>query len=453
MNRFDEFVRYIHELSQADTINRKLENQVFDCLVDYTSAIIGGSRLWHERVSGILEDALDEGDYSVVGFEDKASLETALLANGLLSHVAELDDGVIDGIIHPGAPVLTAILSVYQKSCVEWPLFVKAVAVGYEVSCRIAEAIQPGHKLLGYHASATCGTLGVTMALAVLSRFDRDRMKEALAIAMASSHGTLKVLEDGSELKPYNVASAVINGFLAFRMAKAGFKGADDPFEGEAGFFAQMAKEVDFGKLMGNNDDLCIFKAYFKPYASCRYTHPSIEAARRIREDYKVLPDEIEEISVATYSIAIRHHDHTEVPNVSSAKMCIPFAAAVGIIKGSGGIDAFSEETVRDERIKELTKKVKVVEDAGYSLLFPSKSTATMTVRTKDGREPSYTVDMPKGEPGNPMDHDDLLSKLQQSCRFAGFDFKAVHGYMDQIRNNEIEDYFGNLNKYHSKND
>ena len=448
MSCFDEFTDRIYRLSQIDVDDLKLEDQVYDCLVDYTSAITGGSRLWHERISTILENAFERGDYGIIGFDEKASLETALLSNGLLSHVAELDDGVIDGIIHPGAPVFTALLSVFQKVRMDWKLFVKGVAVGYEAACRLAEAIQPGHKLLGYHASATCGTAGVAIALAVIAGFDHNHMREALGIALASSHGTLKVLEDKSELKPYNVASAVINGFVAFQMAQAGFKGADDPFEGEAGFFAQMARDVDYRRLMDNNEDLCIFKAYFKPYASCRYTHPSIEAAMEIRNERHVLPEEIEGIRIATYSIAIRHHDHTDVPNVSSAKMCIPFAAAVGIIKGSGGIDAFSEETVGNTEIRELTKKVTVVEDADYSLQFPQKSIATMTVRTKDGREYTSTVDLPKGEPDNPMTRDDLMQKLQRSCEFAGFDYDGVREYIDGIRNYGIKDYFGNMNKF-----
>lgn len=434
-----------------DTSNIKLDEQVFKCMMDYTSAIIGGTKLARGKINNLLAEAFDSGDYSVVGFNDKASLESALLSNGFLSHVAELDDGVIDGIIHPGAAIFTAIFTVFQKKKIDWSLFVKAVTVGYEVACRIAEAIQPGHKLLGYHASATCGTLGVAMALATISNFDKGQMRETLAIALASTHGTLKVLEDKSELKPYNIASAVINGFVSFQMAKAGFKGADDPFEGEAGFFSQMAKEVNYDKLLAVNDELCIFKSYFKPYASCRYTHPALEAAMNIRQQHGLEENQIDAMQVSTYSIAIRHHDHTEVPNVASAKMCIPFAAAVGILRGSGGIDAFCDETIEDPQIKSLTRKVRIVEDEKFSALFPKKSAATLSITTKDGNVYSYTVDMPKGEPDNPMTQEDVLDKLKKSCNFAGFSFNGIQDYVDKIKSNAIEDYFGNLNKYYSE--
>lgn len=448
MSHFNDFVNYIYKLSQVDHVNEALERRVTDCLIDYTSAIIGGSRLWKERISHLLQEDSESGIYHLAGFENSVSLETAMLANGLMSHVAELDDGIIEGIIHPGAPVFSALLSVFQRDTIDWQIFVKAVTVGYEVACRIAEAIQPGHKLLGYHASATCGTLGVAAALAVAARLDRTLLKEALTIAMASSHGTLKVLEDGSELKPYNIASAVINGFVSFQMAKAGFKGADNPFEGESGFFAQMAKEINYSKLTAKNCDLCIFNVYFKPYASCRYTHPTLEAAMCLRAKLNHPDELIDLIKITTYSIAIRHHDHTEVPNVSSAKMCIPFAAAVGLLKGSGGIDAFCDETVQDARIKSLTKKVRVLEDKKYSAQFPKRSIATMTISTKDGHEYTATVDMPKGEPGNPMTYGDLLLKLKKSCDFANFEFEAVKEYVETIPSMGISDFFGHINKF-----
>lgn len=449
MTFYDTFIDYIYKLSQTDMDNYNLDNQVYNCLVDYTAAIIGGTRLCQNKIFNLLNDGLENCDYNVVGFKKSSSLEIALLSNGILSHVAELDDGVIDGIIHPGAAIFTSIFSVFQKKKIEWRLFVKAVVVGYEVACRIAESIQPGHKLLGYHASSTCGTLGVTMALATLSHFNKSQMKEALTIALASSHGTLKVLEDKSELKPYNIASAVINGFIAFQMAKAGFKGADNPFEGEAGFFSQMAKDVNYDRLLDTTKELCIYRSYFKPYASCRYTHPALEAAIKIRDLYKLQASQIESIQILTYSIAIRHHDHTEVANVSSAKMCIPFAAAVGLLIGSGGIEAFCDDTIQDLQIKELTKKVRVSEDIRYSSLFPRQSIATMSVRTKNGDIYTYTVDLPKGEPGNPMTQLDLLCKLRKSCEYANFDYESIYNYMNNIRLKQFEDYFGNLNRYY----
>ena len=54
----------------------------------------------------------------------------------------------------------------------------------------------------------------------------------------------LKVLDDGSELKPYNVAKTSLLALTALQMAKAGFKGHPDPLSGR-GFLKMMTGKDD----------------------------------------------------------------------------------------------------------------------------------------------------------------------------------------------------------------
>lgn len=62
-------------------------------------------------------------------------------------------------------------------------------------------------------------------------------MKNVLSAVTVSAHGTLKVLEDDSELKPYNVAQAAICAVLAASMGRVGFTGPKDVLSGKTGFF------------------------------------------------------------------------------------------------------------------------------------------------------------------------------------------------------------------------
>ena len=63
-------------------------------------------------------------------------------------------------------------------------------------------------------------------------------------------------------------------------MAKAGFKGHYDPLSGERGFLKMMTgtEDIDFVEPLLDGT-FAVEKAYTKPYAACRYCHPSIEAA------------------------------------------------------------------------------------------------------------------------------------------------------------------------------
>ena len=71
--------------------------------------------------------------------DTQTSLTTAALINGIASHTAELDDGVISGIIHPGTPVFSALLPYAQKHKIEGDNLLRGIIAGYEASVRLAK--------------------------------------------------------------------------------------------------------------------------------------------------------------------------------------------------------------------------------------------------------------------------------------------------------------------------
>ena len=84
--------------------------------------------------------------------------------------------------------------------------------------------------------------------------YSKDKVKDAFSAASISSCGTLKVLEDISQLKPYNCAKAALNGYLSAVMANAGFKGPQDALTGDTGFLKMMASQYNEEILIGNRD-------------------------------------------------------------------------------------------------------------------------------------------------------------------------------------------------------
>jgi 2-methylcitrate dehydratase PrpD len=281
----------------------------------------------------------------------------------------------------------------------------------------MAVSIQPGHKAMGYHATGTCGTLGATIAAAYMLDFTEEERFQAFAAACVAASGMLKVLDDGSELKPYNVAKTALLSLTALQMAKAGFRGHADPLGGR-GFLKMMTGKEDVElKPVLLNGTYAIMKSYTKPYASCRYTHPSVEAAIRMRD--RVKPEEIESIDILTYDLAVSGHDHTEIPGSYSAKMSIPYATAAGLIFGKAGLQEFSEETVKNADVLTLTRKVHVRADEALSNAFPGKQSAVVTIRTANG-EMTEQVDYPKGEPENPMTEAEFRERYDGLMAYGG---------------------------------
>ena len=419
MNRSLEFLKVIDEIRQ-----KPIPDDVMACakrsLLDYLAVTCAGAEFQKAKIVKYYEFAEPEiGKYHAIGTGNDMALKDAVFLNGLNGHALDFDDGTNSGIIHLGAPIFSLLLPLAQKYENSVEELLEAVIVGYEVSYTMAVSIQPGHKALGYHATGTCGTLGATLAAAYMLGFSDEERFQAFACACVAASGMLKVLDDGSELKPYNVAKTSLLALTAIQMAKAGFKGPSDPLGGR-GFLKMMTGKEDIElKPVLLNGTYAIMKSYTKPYASCRYTHPSVEAAIYLRNQYGLKAEDIEHIDIRTYSLAVSGHDHTDIPGAYSAKMSIPYSTAVALIFGKAGLQEFSEEMARNPEILQLTKKVNVTAAQDLSDAFPGIQAAVVDI-TANGQKYSKRVDFPKGEPENPLNDAEFKERYDELMSYAG---------------------------------
>lgn len=396
-------------------------------LLDYLAVTCAGAAFQKEKLEKYYFFAQpEEGAFRAIGTHKKLVMKESVFLNGLNGHALDFDDGTNSGIIHLGSPIFSLLVPLAQKYEISVDDMLKAAIVGYEASYTMAVSIQPGHKALGYHATGTCGTLGATIAAGYMLDFTEEERFQAFACACVAASGMLKVLDDGSELKPYNVAKTALLSLTALQLAKAGFKGHTDPLGGR-GFLKMMTgKEAVELKPVLLNGTYAIMKSYTKPYASCRYTHPAVEAAIHLRKRVKL--EDVKEINIRTYDLAVSGHDHTEIPGSYSAKMSIPYATAAGFIYGKAGLQEFSGDAVKDDKILSLTKKISVLADDDLSAAFPSIQAAVVTIRTKNSAY-SDRVDFPKGEPENPLTDEEFRSRYDGLMEYAGVD-AAISSYV-----------------------
>lgn len=419
MNRSIQFLEAIDGVWKKE-IPAEVMARARRSLLDYLAVTCAGAEFQKDKLAKYWEFAEpEEGKFRAIGTGKDLVLKEAVFLNGLNGHALDFDDGTNSGIIHLGSPIFSLLLPLAQRYGTGIDEMLRATIVGYEASYTMAVSIQPGHKAMGYHATGTCGTLGATLAAAYMLGFSPEERFQAFASACVAASGMLKVLDDGSELKPYNVAKTALLSLTALQLGKSGFKGHADPLGGR-GFFKMMTGKEDVElKPVLLNGTYAIMKSYTKPYASCRYTHPSVEAAIHMRGSVK--PEDVEEIDIQTYDLAVSGHDHTEIPGSYGAKMSIPYATAAGLIYGRAGLQEFSEEAVKGEEILDLTRKVKVESDSELSAVFPGIQAAIVTIKTKDG-EYTDRVDFPKGEPENPLDDQEFRDRYDGLMSYAGVD-------------------------------
>ena len=393
MNKSVKFLKKIDGVWKTPIPNEVMA-KVRRSLLDYLAVTCAGAAFQKEKMKRYFSFSQPEaGAFKAIGTGKNLALKEAVFLNGLNAHALDFDDGTNSGIIHLGSPIFSLLIPLSQRYQIRVADMLKAAVIGYETSYTMAVSIQPGHKAMGYHATGTCGTLGAAVAGGYLLNFSEEERFQMFSAACMAASGMLKVLDEGSELKPYNVAKTALLSLTALQMAKSGFQGPADPLGGR-GFLRMMTGKEDIElKPVLLHGTYAVMKSYTKPYASCRYTHPAVEAAIRLRN--RVRPEEIEQICVRTYDLAVAGHDHTEIPGSYSAKMSIPYATAAGFLYGKAGMQEFSEDTVKNPEVLNLARKIEVRAEDELSRAFPGIQAAIVTVKT---REKEYTerVDFPK---------------------------------------------------------
>lgn len=420
MNVSQEYFWAIDKVAQQP-IPDVVMDRVQRSLLDYLAVTSAGAHFQKEKLQGYFCFAEpEEGKYKAIGTGKNLAMKEAVFLNGLNAHALDYDDGTNSGIIHLGSPIFSLLIPLAQRYGKNVDEMLRAVVIGYEASYTMAVSIQPKHKALGFHATGTCGMLGATFAAAYMLGFTDEERYQAFATACVAASGMLKVLDDGSELKPYNVAKTALLSLTSLQLAKAGFKGHADPLGGYRGFLKMMSGDENTEiKPTLFNGTYAIVKSYTKPYASCRYTHPPVEAAIHMRNQYGIKPEEVKEIHIETYNLAVSGHDHTDIKGSYSAKMSTPYSTAVALAYGKAGLQEFENNVLENPDIQTLTRKVKVVANEEMSKIFPDKQSAIVKIVTIKG-EYTERVDFPKGEPENPMTEKEFHDRYAALMTYGG---------------------------------
>ena len=428
MTKTESIIDLIQRL-QNEELPHEVVETVKGCVLDYLGVCMAGAFELRDRINNYLETKpFFSAEASIIGTDKKASIEDAALLNGIAAHFFELDDGSRYGMVHLGAPILSALFPIVEAFKVSSETFIKAVLVGYEVTIRLAAAIQPSHKKRGFHATGTCGCIGAAVAIATALKFDIKALKNTISAAVACASGLLEMIQDTSQLKPFNAGKAAQNAITSAFVGISGFSGPLDPIGGDRGFIKVMTESFDPSWFNRESDkQYTILSIYKKPYASCRHCHSAVEAALAISD--KLQLDEIDHIDVFTYSLAVVGHDHSVISSVGSAKMSIPYSVAAAICLKTGGMESMSESMIKRKDILELARKVRVVEKEDFSVLVPAKRIAEVVLYLKTGETLCKKVIYPKGEPENPMNAQELRNKFIQLAKYAQKD----DDYCDQV--------------------
>jgi 2-methylcitrate dehydratase PrpD len=345
---------------------------------------------------------------------EKTSCLNAALANGLASHIIELDDVHRAAIIHAGAAVIPAALAVAEMNGATGKQLLEAIVAGYEAAIRIGEAVTPSHYFF-WHTTGTCGTFGAAAAAGKLLGLTRDQLVWALGNAGTQAAGLWEFLAEGAMSKHLHPGKAAQNGVLAALLAREDFTGATRILEGERGFCRATADCFNLNKISSGlgQPPYKIEENSFKIHASCRHTHPAVDVILDLSSSNAFIAAEVAEINIRTYGTALSITGNYKPSAVYAAKFSLPFCAALAMKKRRCGLADFTEEALLDPEIRNLMDRVILSKDEELDALHPACWPTIVEISDRKGRIYRGRTDFPRGDPENPVSTDELLVKFR----------------------------------------
>ncbi len=339
------------------------------------------------------------GNTSIVGSNLKTSAWSGGFANGFNANIESLDDVYEGSYYHPGATAISSALAVAEAENCSGKDLIVAVVASYEIAIRIALAINPSHYEY-WHTTGTVGTFAAAIAASLLLGLSEQQIVWALGNAGTQASGLGQYAEDGAMSKPLHPANAVKNGLTAAYLAKANFTGAKHIFEGDKGFGAATAKEVDNQLYTaGLGEHYLILEVSPKQHASCFYTHPTINASLKLRETLQEKINAIDKVVIYTDKTSAQVSSRTEVSEAHHGKFSMGFCFSLGMVVGRVGRDEFLPEALNNPEVRELFAKTSVVVETSFSEGFPRRKRSKVEVTLTDGTVITEKIDTNGGHP------------------------------------------------------
>lgn len=387
-------------------------------LLDASGVIIGASGLSAEVQPFIaVADLSGPGPCAILGTRARVAPQMAALANGAMAHALDYEDAFDGTTGHPNASLVPALFALAQsEGPIDGPRFLTALAVGCEISCRIGLALRQQMEVGGWYPPPIVAGLGAVMGVSNLLGLSAVQSRDALSLMLCqiTMPGEIKHSQR-------TVIRAVREGFpaqaavLSAQLARAGVAGFEMPLEGKSGFYALYAgsnyEPADL--LDGLGERFWIEQLTFKPWPSCRGTHPFIELALQLRQEHAIDPAQIAEIHVevdAVQQMLIEPSARKAAPEtVIDAKFSIPFCTALALTNGRVDLDTFTPAALTDPAVLALAAKVRPVSTSAER---QRGSGGAMTIRLIDGCLFEAEVHNARGCPARPLDDAALIAKF-----------------------------------------
>jgi 2-methylcitrate dehydratase PrpD len=382
-------------------------------ILDTFGAMISGSRMNPGLMAVKYVRTLGgEPQASVIGSDLRTSAVNAALANAMCAHADETDDFEPVTKAHPGSSVVPAAMAMAEKEQRSGAEVMRAVALGYDLSCRLLMALGPD-LVRGSHRSAegTSSTFGALGAAASLARLDDQATRFAISYSAQQVAGLWSWVKDKDHIeKAFDFAAmGARNGVMAVDMVQSGMTGVGDVLDGTHNLFIALStdpKPEQMVKDLGSR--FYVTETAIKTYSVGYPIQSPLDALLTLRKQYNLTPANVSSILIKVPTDAIGIVGDSAMPDVSCQHL-----AAVALVKGAVSfVDSHDVALMHDPAI--MAQRAKVTLTADQALMDPAAPRgAIVEVTMTDGRKVDHFTRFPPGTKENPLSTEAVSAKTR----------------------------------------
>lgn len=375
-------------------------------LVNWVGVAVGGSQ--HPTMEIAIAALLPfsgPAQAGILGRRERLDILNAALINGMSSHILDFDDTHLKSVIHPGGPVLSAILALAEYRPVRGADFLNALILGVETACRIGNAVYPDHYDRGWHITGTAGAFGAAAASGKLLGLSEQQMVWAFGLAASQPVGLRESF--GSMNKSFNPGRAAHNGLTSALLASKNYTSSDQMIEAKRGWANTVSTKQDYQEItdaLGQRYEAALNS--YKPFPCGIVLHPAIDAALQLHNEYRFAPEQIDTIQLRVNPLVLELTGNKTPQRGLQGKFSIYHAVAVAIVEGAAGEKQFSDRAVCDPMVLQVRDKVMPTADSSVQ---PEQ--ADLNIILKDGRKLHKFIKQAVGSVEAPMSDSSLNSK------------------------------------------
>ena len=382
-------------------------------ILDTFGAMISGARMRPGEMATAYVRGLGGVDQAtVVASGLRTTAIDAALANAMCAHADETDDFEPVTKAHPGSATVPAALAMAEKEGRSGAEMIRAVALGYDLCCRLLLALGPD-LVRGTHRSAegTSSTFGALGAAAALARLDERGTRFALSYAAQQVSGLWSWVKDEDHIeKAFDFAGmGARNGVTAVSMVQAGLTGVADVLDGTHNLVIALSTDPKPEAMLdGLGQRFFVTETAIKTFSVGYPIQSPLDAVLTLRARYGIAADDVRRVVVRLPTDAVGIVGHSAMPDVNCQHL-----VAVALVKGAVSFtDSHDVGLMQVPAIKALREKVEVVGDP--ALMTPeAPRSAQVAVTLADGRVVDHFTKFPPGTKENPLSTERVNAKVR----------------------------------------